>query len=151
MDYHRALRYVDLLVRSSAVAISVAGLVGIGILFDHCARRASNWVYYPILLGYVSFLGGVMYGMAGVNTKKSRGSHRLLWPAILFVVATMALILGLFVPRVVAYTSNWSEEHSVVLGFLLIMAAALFGTITFASLAWRQWRDERAFKERTWD
>jgi hypothetical protein len=38
-------------VASSAVAIRVAGLAGIGILFDHYARQASSWVYYPILLG----------------------------------------------------------------------------------------------------
>jgi MFS family permease len=151
MDYHKALRYVDLVVASSKIAISVAGLIGIGILFDHYARRASSWVDYPILLGYISFLGGVMYGTVGVNKKKSRGSHRILWPTIVFVAAATALILGLFVPRVAAYMSSWAEEYCVVLGLLLIMAAALSGTITFASLAWRQWRDERALKERTWD
>jgi hypothetical protein len=153
VDYHKSLRYVDLLVASSAIAIGVAGLVGIGILFDHYARQASSWVYYPILLGYISFLGGVMYGCGttGVNTKKSCGSHRLLWPTIIFVLAATALILGLFLQRTLAYTSNWAEEHCLVLGLLLIMAAALFGAITSASLSWRQWRDGKAFKGRTWE
>jgi hypothetical protein len=92
-----------------------------------------------------------MYGYAttGMNTKKSCGSHRLLWPTIVFVVAATALIQGLFVQRTLAYRSNWAEEQCLVLGFLLIMAAALFGTITFASLSWRQWRDGNAFKGRT--
>jgi hypothetical protein len=128
MDHPKSSRRFGPLVESSVIATCGGGLIGIGILFDHYARQAPSWVYYPIILGYMVFLGCMMYGEPGVDAKESRGSHRLLRPTTLFVVASMGLILGLVVPQILAYMS-YREEHSFALGLLLITAAALSGTI----------------------
>lgn len=113
-----------LLTRALAVAIGGGGMVGAGILFDRYARQIPGHVYCSIVLGFVFVLGCV----AREEAERAHGARRLLRPVGFVAASVTLLVLGVAASRTLT-SMSYREEHVVVLGVLLIMASALWGTI----------------------
>lgn len=134
MGFSKRSRRLRLLARPLAVAIGGGGMMGAGILFDRYARQIPGHVYCSIAVGFLFVLGCLVYDEKG---ERALGTRRLLRPEG-FIVATLALLtLGAVASR--ALTSlSYREEHAVVLGILLMMASASWGTILGArSIPWK--------------
>lgn len=140
MDRSWTRRPVDRLIGYSGVPIFILGMVGMGIMFQHYAHRASGWIYYAVLLGYLAFLAGMIYPTIGTRTDQSRATRPLLLASIFFVIAVVALGLGLFARRAMAETPQ-RADYTFAIGILLSLGMAVYGTLLGIYLTWRQWRN----------
>ena len=128
----------DRLIGYSGVPFFILGAVGLGIVFQHYAHRTSGMFYCPVLLG--AFLAGMIYDPFETGGDQSRDARPLLPASIVFVIAAVALDLGLLAGRAMADTPRWAD-YTLAVGMVLGFGMAVYWTLLGAYVTWRQWRD----------
>ena len=131
-------RSVDRLIGYCGVPFFILGAVGLGIVFQHYAHRTSGWFYCPVLLG--AFLAGMVDNPFVTGADQSRAARPLLPALIVYVIAAVALGLGLLAGRAMADTPQWAG-YTLAVGMVLGLCMAVYWTLLGTYVMWRQRRD----------